>query len=644
MCLLFCCQSIIAQNSDRRVKLNNLSIELRQQEDEGRANALKVARLNGWETNNLIYINQFGNPEYRTHDNNQAATTVGTVALRTNQSVTGAGMTLGLWEAGSTANPNGAVPLLTHQDFQSRITIKDGTSSGLNSFHASHVAGTMIGAPPGSAGNASRGMAIAANLDAYNAANDGSEMATAAASSIAEVDAGKLLISNHSYGQGGGWSPIANTNNFTWTGGSANFTSGGTDPSWGVYTTGSDLAWDIVAFNAPYYLICKSAGNENNDNPTNGSSQVRNGSGGSFVTYNTTIHPLGDGIYANGFRTIKAGDLGKNIMTVGAIDNSGNITNFSSTGPTGDGRIKPDITGVGLNLNSASNASNSAYGVTSGTSMATPNTSGSLILLQELYSDKYTVGSDHLYMRAPTLKALAIHSATDLGNPGPDYTYGWGRIDMDEAGDFIEEDAKSSGATVLIIEDVLPTASEVYEIEVDAIGGNTSTTQLQATMVYNDVPADTLVNDLDLRIVRNSNGAGHIPWLLDPSNPGNNASGGDDDVNNVERIQIASLAETYTVRITVEGTLFQNEPQPFSLIISGLDPGCQSTIQHRMLDLPTGTYTAKSLIRSEAKLVTAGREITYESNGRIELKPGFHAKAQTSTGAGFFKTSAGTCN
>src|SRR5690606_25511411 len=73
----------------------------------------------------------------------------------------------------------------------------------------------------------------------------------------------------------------------------------------------------------------------------------------------------------------------------------------SSQGPTDDLRIKPDITGNGVEVYSTD--STSGYRYLSGTSMATPNVMGSLMLLQQHYNNE-----NGEFMRAATLKGLAL--------------------------------------------------------------------------------------------------------------------------------------------------------------------------------------------------------------------------------------------
>lgn len=61
---------------------------------------------------------------------------------------------------------------------------------------------------------------------------------------------------------------------------------------------------------------------------------------------------------------------------IGATDDTDTISYFSSRGPVRNGTIKPDVSAPGSNIRSSWNTGNSAYNVLSGTSMATPHSSG----------------------------------------------------------------------------------------------------------------------------------------------------------------------------------------------------------------------------------------------------------------------------
>jgi subtilisin family serine protease len=66
-------------------------------------------------------------------------------------------------------------------------------------------------------------------------------------------------------------------------------------------------------------------------------------------------------------------------LTVGAVDHSDRLADFSSRGPTPDGRTKPDVVAPGVDILSA--LPGGGYGTESGTSMATPHVAGVVALL-----------------------------------------------------------------------------------------------------------------------------------------------------------------------------------------------------------------------------------------------------------------------
>jgi hypothetical protein len=145
----------------------------------------------------------------------------------------GSGLIVGEWDGGAVHPLHGDLPNVTQVDGATEI-----------SGHATHVAGTLVGA--GSYAPA-RGMASGAGLHAYAWNDDAGEMATAAA--------GGLLLSNHSYGAAAGWVYIGDAvpNQWWWIGG-----SGDEDPKFGFYDQIS-RDWDLIAYQAPEYLVIRSA-------------------------------------------------------------------------------------------------------------------------------------------------------------------------------------------------------------------------------------------------------------------------------------------------------------------------------------------------------------------------------------------------
>ena len=122
-------------------------------------------------------------------------------------------------------------------------------------------------------------------------------------------------------------------------------------------------------------------------------------------------------------KTIASPGSAEKAITVGAIDNNLDIAGFSSRGPTLDGRIKPDVTAPGVNINAPKWDTINEYWRLSGTSMATPHVSGAIALIYQArpeFNDKQ-------------VKELLYGSALDRGEIGRDNTYGYGVVDLLEA-------------------------------------------------------------------------------------------------------------------------------------------------------------------------------------------------------------------
>ena len=548
--------------------------ELRRRNQEAYERAKAWAERTGSpmriETNDTVmilvdYTEELG-PLYRTTLNvNAAVSTATDLVIDAPYHLSGAGITAGIWDGGNVR--------ATHTEFVSdRVTNFD--SSGL-SDHATHVAGTMIAR---GADASARGMATNASLYAYDFDDDLTDMTSRAMADPEDPD-GTIQISNHSYGfvagwEGGSWSGNSGPHWFgTWNGQESDF--------FGQYIW-YDEEIDQLVYDALYYLPVQSAGNDRNDAaPANGTTFYYRNRFGSWVsaTYDSSTHPLDD-FQKGGYDTIPFGGVAKNMLLVGAVNDAvtngvrdldkATMSTFSGWGPTDDGRIKPDIVANGVGLTSSGASSDTHYYSSSGTSMSAPNASGSAILLLEQYGNTFP-GE---YMLASTIKALIIHTADSLDEPGPDYRNGWGLMNTRVAVDHItaHADAPTAG---FMMEDVLNDGGTIeYEVYWD------SENDLWATLVWTDPPGTPvgglnnttpmLVNDLDLRVITPS-GTTNYPWILDPSNPANAATTGDNFRDNVEQVYIAEPEEAgyYTIRISHKGSLTDDE-QVFSLMVSGI--------------------------------------------------------------------------
>jgi hypothetical protein len=547
----------IIQKSTQVEILKKYSFELNSRALARKQQAEEVAKKKGWVIKKtfsdgraieLKELDKTGRPVYFTTSNLNAVRTVSTNKVWSGGglglSLSGSGITLREWDE--------SVVRSTHQELTGRVVQGDGAVG--YSGHSTHVAGTMLatGIDPNA-----HGMANQANLRAFDWNSDYAEMASEAAAGA--------LLSNHSYVYITGW--YNDGSNWYWYGDTT--VSQVEDYYFSFYSSDASTV-DSIEYNAPYYLVCRAAGNDKGEGP--GSQPISHYvyDGNNWVRASTVRNidgmPSGFGCITNGFGT------SKNVMTVGAVYPIPNgysspsdvvQTWFSCTGPTDDGRIKPDIVADGINLYSTYSTADNAYATMSGTSMATPNTTGSLGLLQQHYHNLHGV-----YMLAATLKALVIQTADEAGNyPGPDYLFGWGLLNTAKAATLL------SNTTTSKVKELTLVNGTTYTLNFKANG----TDPLRATICWTDPPGTPpsaslnpptlmLVNDLDLRI----DGQTYKPWILDPNNPTAGATTGDNSRDNVEQIYIPTItAGCHTLTVTHKGTL-SGGLQAFSLIISGI--------------------------------------------------------------------------
>lgn len=561
---------------ERTQRLLQFSKDVSEKSTQNYQEALKVARDKGWEVFSISKdgeiialqgIDEGGQPIYHTtHYNTRSAATIGTQNLWPGGS-TGLNLSgsseflsgkLGVWDGGGV--------LSTHRELNGRIIQIDSPSS--LSDHATHVSGTMVasGVNP-----FAKGMSFGAQvLNAWDFSNDVTEMSQAAAS---------LLISNHSYGTIAGWrynsSRAGTTNDPYWEWWGDPSVSSTEDYKFGVYNTQAQ-SWDNIAFNAPYYLIVSSAGNNRNNNgPEIGKPYWTRTSTGSWEY----VSSYAGGISSNNsYDIITTYSTAKNILTVGAVNPIPNgyksiadvaISSFSSYGPTDDGRVKPDIVANGVSLMSSIATSDLGYGIMSGTSMSSPSAAGSLFLLQEHY---YKLKNK--FMLSSTLKGLVCHTADEAGNIGPDFIYGWGLINMERAanlisntdgGSLLEEISLGTGST--ITKTVIASGKGPLVVTICWTDPKGNPVAYGPSMLNNR--AKMLVNDLDLRVSNSS--STYQPWVLSVESPALPATKGDNLVDNIEQVVVENPVpgKTYTITITHKGVLASNS-QVFSLIASGV--------------------------------------------------------------------------
>ena len=124
----------------------------------------------------------------------------------------------------------------------------------------------------------------------------------------------------------------------------------------------------------------------------------------------------------SGHYTVTSPGNARKVITVGATHrhqpHTYGVSYFSSRGPTGDGRSKPDLVAPGEKITAP--LPDGLFGLKDGTSMAAPHVSGAAALLMARYNE--------LVGRPARIKQILCETATDLGREK--YFQGAGMLDV----------------------------------------------------------------------------------------------------------------------------------------------------------------------------------------------------------------------
>src|SRR5438445_2285413 len=236
------------------------------------------------------------------------------------------------------------------------------------------------------------------------------------------------------------------------------------------------------------------------------------------------------------------------------------IAPFSSRGPTGDGRLKPDLVAPGVGITSTYafwEGANPDFISYDGTSMATPHVAASHILLMN------GIGSTF----PPRYKALLLNSAEDRGTAGGDTAYGWGYIDLRAA---YQQRANVREGNV--------TAGPVHYVfyRGSATAGDKATLVWNRHATYNAGYPTTYspLNDIDL--------------LSYDESGGNRIGASTRTVDNVEQVVAAASTPSTVYKVNVPGTLTGVSQEHYAI---ALPPNTFSVSPPSLTVAPSGPAT-----------------------------------------------------
>jgi len=307
--------------------------------------------------------------------------------------------------------------------------------------------------------------------------------------------------------------------------------------------------------------------------------------------------------------------IAKNAITVGASENPKNsgidvsftglsmkaatllgkdyIAEFSSRGPTADGRIKPDVVAPGMFISSAGahpdNPGSCSVTSMMGTSMATPILSGVAALIRQYLREGFYPTGERNASNAITdpssalIKAIILNGAQYMAGVDNgithkvskvypyDNTQNFGRVSLVHS--LYIKNMSEVQSFLLDRETISEGQTKTFTLKIDSSGGCINP-KFSVTLVWLDLPGlpgckKCLINDLDLSLQVGGKGITYFPNGLNTK----------DSKNNAERIIISQVQHGDSMKVFVKAAdvdSFQN----FSLVATGCFAGSGNQIMY----------------------------------------------------------------
>ena len=200
-----------------------------------------------------------------------------------------------------------------------------------------------------------------------------------------------------------------------------------------------------------------------------------------------------DGVYKGipGYANLTGSfKMAKNVIVTGSTNAFGQVPLLSSKGPTYDGRVKPELVAFGE----------------SGSSESAAITSGISLLMQDAYARNHAGALPENAL----VKALLINSANDVMSKGIDFSSGYGSVDAFRS-------VQNMTAGKFFAGSIKQGEEKTFSFSLPVNARN-----LKLTLVWNDTSAapnavQSLVNDLDVKLMNPQTGETWLPWVLNSS-------------------------------------------------------------------------------------------------------------------------------